>query len=249
MTDTRYAYRFVIDAYTPDTLPMWRLADYMADLARLLGEVEHVHFGHLEIGSTVLVQHIEHEAAPKVQRRLQAVARDDAPEDAAKAFKALNRRLADDNATASLCEDGGAEVIRFPGREQPQPLTFGAFNQTGTLDGQLVRIGGRDDTAWVHLQDRDTVHVCNARRDLARRLARYLYADTLRVHGQGRWERDAEGTWILKRFTITDFDVLDDAPLSDAVERLREVEGSAWTEVDDPHAELEQLRNGPDEVH
>ena len=69
MSDTPYQYRFVIDAYTPDNLPMSRLAEYMADLAHLLGEAENVHFDHLETGSTVLVQHIEHEAVPKVKAR------------------------------------------------------------------------------------------------------------------------------------------------------------------------------------
>ena len=37
-------YRFVIDAHTPDTLPMSRLAEYMAALARLFGNAKQVHF-------------------------------------------------------------------------------------------------------------------------------------------------------------------------------------------------------------
>ena len=40
MSHPLYEHRFVIDAYTPDTLPMVRLAEYMADVAHLLGEVE-----------------------------------------------------------------------------------------------------------------------------------------------------------------------------------------------------------------
>jgi hypothetical protein len=31
-------YRFVIDAYSPDTMPMARLAQYMAELSQILGE-------------------------------------------------------------------------------------------------------------------------------------------------------------------------------------------------------------------
>jgi hypothetical protein len=71
----------------------------------------------------------------------------------------------------------------------------------------------------------------------------------LRVHGTGRWERDAEGAWNLKRFNIADFEVLEDAPLSAVVERLRQVPGSGWKEIEDPYAELQRLRQGPDEVH
>jgi hypothetical protein len=52
-------YRLRIDAFTPETLPMSRLAEYMADLATLLGEQERVHFARLENGSTALVHTIE----------------------------------------------------------------------------------------------------------------------------------------------------------------------------------------------
>jgi hypothetical protein len=54
-------YRFKITAYTPATIPMARLAEYMAELAVVLGEEEHVHFVRLQKGSTVLVHNIENE--------------------------------------------------------------------------------------------------------------------------------------------------------------------------------------------
>ena len=57
-------YRFIIDPYSPGTLPMARLAAYMGELARLLGRLDKVHFVRLEEGSTVLVQRVEPEAAP-----------------------------------------------------------------------------------------------------------------------------------------------------------------------------------------
>ena len=159
-----------------------------------------------------------------------------------------SRYLADDDATGILQESGGAEVIRFPGREEPAPVTFRAFNQTGVLDGVLIRIGGRDDTVPAHLRDGDTTHLCNATREMARRLAVHLHGPPLRVHGNGRWERDADGGWVMKRFNITSFDVLDDAPLGEVVRRLRDVEGSGWKEIEDPAAELRHLR-GLEEAH
>ena len=241
-------YRFVIDAYRPDTLPMARLAEYMGELARLLGKVDQVHFVRLEAGSTVLVQRVEPEAASDVKERLHALRQHNRPDDAAKAFTTLDRYLADDNATGLLQEGEGAEVLRFPGREAPAPLTFGAFNQTGVLDGVLIRIGGRDDTVPAHLRDGDTIHLCNATRDMAKRLAVHLYGPPLRVHGNGRWERDADGGWVMKRFNITSFDVLDDAPLGEVARRLRDVKGSGWKEVEDPTAELRHLR-GFEEAH
>jgi len=246
-----HEYRFKIDAYTPKTIPMARLAEYMLDLATLLGEKEHVHFLRLEGGSTTVVQMIDKESLPKVGARISSinVAEGEGPEDALRAFKAIDRHLAEDNAVGHLYRGDGVEVIHFPGCEKAKPLTFGAFNQPGSLDGLLIKIGGKDETVPVHLLEGDVTHICNATRDMARQLAPHLFAGPLRVHGTGRWERDAEGAWNLKRFNITDFEVLEDAPLSAVVERLRQVPGSGWKQIDNPYAALQCLRQGSDGVH
>jgi len=77
---------------------------------------------------------------------------------------------------------------------QALPLTFRAFSQPGVLDGVLIRVGGRDDTVPVHLRDGERIHLCHAARDMAKRLAVHLYGPVLRVQGNGRWKRDADGT-------------------------------------------------------
>lgn len=244
-------YKFKIDAYTPETIPMARLAAYMGDLADLLGEKEHVHFVRLETGSTVLVPMIDRESVPKVRDRIRSLKPSErrGPEDALRAYKALDRRLAEDNAVGYLCGHDGAEIIHFPGREKPEPLAFGAFRQAGSLEGVLIKLGGKDETVPVHLQDESNIHHCNATREMARRLAPYLFEGTLRVHGIGRWERDADGAWRLRHFHIADFETLDDTPLGAVVERLRRVPGSDWRNLDDPYTELQRLRHGSGEVH
>lgn len=244
-------YRFKIDAYTPETFPMARLAGYMGDLAVLLGEKERVHFVRLEPGSTVLVQRIGRESAPRVLDRLRALrpTEGQGADDALRAFRDIDRRLAADNATGQLCADDGAQIIRFPGCERPRPLTFGSFRQPGSLDGVLIRLGGMGEPVPVHLQDECAVHHCFGTREMARRLALHLYEAPLRVHGTGRWERDAEGAWQLKRFDIADFETLDDSPLSVVLARLRRVPGNDWRAVENPYAELQRLRHGPGEVH
>ena len=244
----QHEYRFVIDALSPDTLPMSRLAEYMGELARLLGKSKQVHFVRVEEGSTVLVPKVEPEAKPEVDERIQSLAHENPREDVLRAFNALNRYLADDKATGSLNESRGGEVILFPGSTRPAPVTFGAFNQLCVLDGVLIRIGGRDDTVPVHLRDGDRIHLCNTTRETARRLAGYLYGPTLRVHGEGRWERDGKGTWLMKRFNITNFEELDDAPLEQVTQSLREVGGSGWKNIEDPTEELRHLR-GIEEAH
>ena len=226
---------------------MARLAEYIADLAKLLGEPGHVHFDRVDEGSAVLVHQVDEVAVTAVRRRLNLVGRNDAPEDVTKAFRAMNERLAKDDARASLQEEDGAEIVPFPGVEGTLGLSFGPFREQGTVDGVLIRVGGRDDTVPVHLRDREKIQICNANRHMARRLAPHLFGPVLRVRGEGRWVRTDEGRWNLLRFDIRDFEVLDEADLGEVVQRLRAVEGSGWKKIAQPARELHRLRGGTDE--
>jgi len=246
---TRYEYSFHIDAFTPATIPMARLAEYMADLAAFLGEPEGVHFARLEDGSTVLVQKIEETAFPKVQARIQAVQRGEGPADAVRAFANLDRRLAQDNAVGFLRGEDNTEAIRFPGRERPTPLQYGSFRQHGSLDGILIRIGGKDESVHATLKDGEQTWRCELTREMAREMRGHLYEKPLRVYGEGRWRRDPQGRWNLEQFRISQFEVLDDAPWPETIARLRAIEGAEWRNLADPLAELRWLREGGDEPH
>ena len=61
------------------------------------------------------------------------------------------------------------------------------------------------------------------------------------------WEREADGHWNLIRFDISKFEQLDDAPIDEVVQLLRDVEGSGWRRLDDPLAEIQRLRHDLDE--
>lgn len=244
-------YRFSIDgSFTPKTLPMERLAAYVAELAKMLGERESVHFRGVEEGSAVLVAGIDDPAQPKVFDRVVSVKNGRAPADVQQAFAELDNMLRKDNATGTLTDDAGAVVIPFPGRDRPEPIVYGPFRQDGTVDGQLIRIGGRDDTVHAHLRDGAVIHtglICT--REVAQQLAPHFFGPTLRVHGTGTWFRNEYGAWELQRFRITAFDILDDAPLVTVVEKLRGLEGSRWREVPDPVRALLEGRHGDEEPH
>ena len=83
-----------IDAYSPETIPMAKLAEYMADFAALLGRENSVHFLGLEKGSTKLAARVGYEDVPKVKTRLHDLRRGDPPRDAAKVFAQIDARLA-----------------------------------------------------------------------------------------------------------------------------------------------------------
>ncbi len=243
-------FRFKIDVFTKATLPMARLAEYMASFALLCGETAHVHFERLAAGSVDLVSVVETPAVPKVAERVQRVRfRDDPPEDALMAYKDINIKLRQDNAVGTLSSRTNGRrhnVLSFPGRNAPPAETF-TFSQDGSLDGVPILVGGKGKEVSVHLRSGEVVHTsCRAEQGVAKQLAEYLFTREVRVFGQGRWYRNEDGNWELKHFKISRFDPLDETPLSVVVESLKAIPGSEWGTISDPWSELEKIRRGDD---
>lgn len=235
----RGEYWFEIDAYSPTKIPMLRLAEYMQQLAQILGEAAYVHFQRLERGSTIIVHKIEREAIPKVRERVSRMKRGDGPVEAVRAFRATNRLLREDNAVGNL--KMGSVVLPFPGRNEAQE-EFAAIHQHGFIDGIVTSVGGRDKTAHILLQAEDVqISGCYTSRAVAKQLGARLY-ESVRLHGRGRWRRDSEGTWSLIDFKVESFEPLDDAPLADVLTKLREIPAE-WG--DNGYSALEMIRHGP----
>jgi len=168
----------------------------------------------------------------------------------AKAFGALDDLLADDGAIGDLISPDNAIIVAFPGRTRPRPLVFPAFRQDGSIDGQIVRIGGADKTAHIILQDGAITHSnIELGRDLARELANRLYGEKVRLFGSGRWERHPNGDWKLQSFTVSRYDILDGAPLADVLADFRAFPANALMEDSAIYRELIALRGDEDEVH
>lgn len=243
---------FRIDAFQPDTIPMDRLGEYMTALAALLGHEKSVHFVRLDQGSVQLVHRIDVEDQPKVEARLTALKRGDGVAEAIRAFRRLDSMLADDNAVGQLIQPDGGVVIPFPGRTRPKPIEYGLIQQPGSLDGIPLKVGGPKEMVEVLLQEvglGGRLYKCTASRDIVRKIAEHLFDRAIRVHGNGSWKREAGGAWGLVSFSIADFELLDAAPLANAVEALREIKGSGWRTLDDPIKALRELRGGEDKLH
>jgi hypothetical protein len=226
----RHEYRLKIDVFSVDSLPMSRLAEYMTELARLLGEQERVQFSHLASGSAVLVSSIEDPAFPKVGERLNKIRDGHGPKDGMQAYNALDALLATDNAIATLTGDRDAEIIAFPGRARPKPIRYGPFREEGSLDGTVIRVGGRGDIIPVLLKDAEGAeYPCQTTLEMSKKLALLYRGPTVRIYGNGKWVREENGSWTLQQFDITSFEIIDDTPLPDVIERLRAVEGGEWS--------------------
>lgn len=237
-------YTFDIDAYTPETIPMGRLAEYMVVLARMFGERDNVHFAGLQQGSTRLVSRVQREAAPKVRDNLLAAAAGEGRPDAAKAFRTANDMLRKDNASALLLLEE-TSVLAFPGKRQLRPEKLGPFTQGIEKDGVLVRIGGVDRSAHATIEDSAGVTWSfEVARELAVELAHHLFATPIRLLGTGRFFRDEDGAWQHTSLRAHAFQTLQASDLADTVRRIRSATADAWRTHDDPMAMLRSLRDG-----
>lgn len=219
-------YKFKIEAYTPDTLPMAKCASYLTELAIILGETPYVHFIKVAPGSAQLVHKIDKEAVPKVRNRLMAIAKGEGAVGEMSAYRKINKMLLEDNATAVLVK-GKAKILRFPGREE-EKLKFTSIQQQGEIDGEVIRVGGRQEMVPIllYVEGRE-IAGCHANRTIAKELAKNLF-EPVRLFGEGRWDRSVDGEWNLVGFIVDRFDVLQESTLSKTVLTLRGFEGE-WS--------------------
>jgi hypothetical protein len=228
---------------------MARLADYLMELAKLLGNQSQVHFKEIKRGSAVLVTEVEKVAAPKVRERLGrvegAASKWQERDDTSEPFRKLNTMLAADNAIGKL-QRGTAVVLRFPGRESAK-VKIGPVTQATTIVGQLVRIGGRDKTSHAQVEDAEgRSWSIVMTREQARALAHHLYGNVMRFAGTGRWLRTESGYWEMDEMRLQAWEQVTNESLRESLSTLRGLEVIRPTIQGDPVAYLEQLRHGDD---
>lgn len=223
---------FKIDGFTPATLPSVRLAQYLLDINALCGSSEKVHFQRLGKGSAQIIQWAEEKALPAIRQRVTSAKLNTAnrsPEITA-VFERLNAKLVEDNSAGSL-RIGRERVLEFPGKQAEGERVVGPVTQNEYLDGQLVRVGGIDESIPVYLREDGKIHFCTTS-DVAtaRKLGSYLYGQTIRVFGVAYWSRKGKGDWHMDRFKVESFQPLEDVPMQEAVNHLRSIPHDDWDE-------------------
>lgn len=239
-TSTRHD--FCIDTLKPDTLPMSRLAEYLEKLALIYGYKQHIHFMRMRKGSAIAEIAVDNEIAPQVTARLYSIAQSNASRELDKPYKIMNQILREDNASAVIRDKKGADILSFPGCKMLLTEEL-IVHEHGELDGTIIRVGGKDNTVPVWLQnDAGEVYKCNTNKTIARELANHLFEQTVRVFGLGKWQRNLEFGWELDSFDIQSWQLLDVAPLVEVLNKLRAVAGSEWNTMNDPQQEWRKLR-------
>jgi hypothetical protein len=233
---------------TPLTLPMARLAEYLTDLAIIMGHKESIHFRAMGDGSARAIMDVDEEEESRVTIQIQNAARGEGPHYANEAYRRLDSRLREDDAIGDIVNTSkNAKVIEFPGRTTDQFQAYGPINERASVVGVLKRVGGFDESVPVHLQRADGRRVyCEAAPGLAKELLPF-YEKMVRVHGIATYYREA-GLWKLDKFRIHSYDPepLAGDSLAETIEKLKAIPRNEWNEIDDPLEELRKIRHGED---
>jgi hypothetical protein len=170
------------------------------------------------------------------------------PKDVKAAYEHLNKLLREDDAVGTM-KRGKATVINFPGRRTASER-IGPFTQPTQVAGHVVRVGGYDETAHALVEDAEgRIVSIELTREQAREIRSFLYEPVvLRFSGPGRWVRNESAEWQLLEMKLQSWEELRDETLRVAVDELRKAKPQ-WIEETDPHALLERIRNGDEEVH
>lgn len=224
----------------PKTLPMSRLAEYVSDLAELLGQQEHVHLIEIRESSTLLVPYVDDIAFQKVQKQVMAIRNGSASARAMKSYQTIDERLAEDGTTAVLRAPYGI-IIQFPGTLRPVSEDVGPVRERETIDGEIIQIGGRDETISVYVRDHNDIAICTTTRDKGKSLAKLIFQQ-VRVHGESTWIR-ANERWKRTGFVIDYWDELKQESLQHTIQRLQNVHAPDIDKID-PFAITSELKHG-----
>lgn len=213
-------------------------ADLAKRLADLLGEQERVHFGALKDGSARILAKVEQSARQDVVVQLAKMRLGVAP---AKITK-LNDYLGSKGWRGELKNAEGGVIIAFPGTPQKKPEQVQTVYQTDSLIGQVIKIGGKDDTVPMTLKTPEGAFVdVNVKgREEAKKLAQHLFGADIKVNGNATWTRDEEGQWTCSSMEVLSFEETDGSLLVDLFEALRRVPNNHWHQLDDPIADWEK---------
>lgn len=237
-----WSYELHVFGTKPKTLSLLDFSELAKRFGELLGSPSNVHFGALRQGSARLLAKVDDEAKLDVQVQLiEARTKAQAMPKVAR----LDDYLRSKGWHGELRNHDGAVVIAFPGAlNAVQPQEERTVQQMDSVVGRVIKIGGRDETVPMTLETPDGSFVdVNIRgRDMARRLAPYLFGAEIRVIGLATWKRDGEGHWSCTGVLVDDFTELDGTPVTDLFDQLKGLPDNGWNNMDDPISEWKKSR-------
>ncbi len=255
------AYRFTIKDVKPQELPIAELIGFLEDLAAMFADAQRwLHLVGIEEGSTNFMLTTDPAGATHLENQVRHLKSGGARKEARDGQRRVAERLGRLGTRGTLHKARGTAphtrwqpLLDVPGTRADAPAAqerpIGPIRDEGTIDGQVIRVGGQQDPCSAQIKvSAGTVVPCAVSRALAVELGCHLF-QRIRAFGTGDWLRYPGGTWEQKSFTITRFVVLDDTPLLEVVEKLQALGGGDWADDPDPWETLRLLRHGEGEPH
>ena len=212
---------FVIPAYTPETMPLDRLLQYLQQIGEVVGATTDMHLVRIESSSTKPVFKMPVPIVIQSRERIAAVRRGDGTQVQRAAYNRIRRMVRHDGGKPASLSDRTGIILDFP----PAPEEIGAISglrQASTFDGALIRVGGTGDFIPIQMQslDGEVFSGFSAPRILAKEMAQRLF-EPIRIAGTGSWDRSASGEWKLNKMLVQSYESLDNEALEEVFHRLR----------------------------
>lgn len=236
--------KFRISSLTPDTLSMGRLAQYLACLAGMYGNDNDVRFKGVRKGSAVLVAEAFPDVVDSIEHRLRLINTSETDDKAQRAYNDVNRLLQEDHSTAYVTRPKSGKIITFPGGKQQRRIDPISVMQPVTIDGVVIRIGGKDETIPVVVQDMEGNNIpCTIKgKQNAKALSKYYLGETLRITGTGKLTRNEDGVWRMSNVIIESYYPISDEPIDKIFNDFRAIEGNGWKSLKNPIATWKKMR-------
>lgn len=216
-------FKFTVPGYTPDTMPLDRLMEYLNQLAVVLGNPGDLHLVGVEKGSTRPVLAMRHDVAAKARHHAREVAEGGGSTRRREAFNTIRRMVGQDGGQpAVLKAPKGAIILKFPSVEIGEDQVINSLRQLTSIEGTLVRVGGVGENAQLLIQELsgNVIAGCTASRAVAQDMAHLIYR-AIRVSGVGSWHRTETGKWEIARLHVQSFEALDESELEDVIAKLQ----------------------------
>jgi hypothetical protein len=218
---------FVIPAFTPETMPLPRLLEYLREIATVVGVAEDMHLIRIEENCTKPVFKLPRPTAALARRQADAVRQGRGTAAQRGAFDKIRQMVRHDGGEPANLKDRSGVILSFLPLESSDAIVA-TVRQPTSFDGELMRIGGAGEYSAVQMRDvaGKIYSGFTASRSTAKAMCGMLF-EPLRVTGTGTWERTRNGHWNLSRMLISSFERIEDETAEEVMRRLGAVK-VAW---------------------
>lgn len=219
-------FEFVVPGYTPETMPLDRLIEYLNQLMIILGNPSDLHLVEIQRSSTKPVLIMPHHAAVKARQRARETWEGGGSARARGAYQRIRRMVSDDGGKPAVLSTREGMILEFPGVELEADQEISSVRQASSVSGELIRVGGESEFDQILLKDISdkVISGCFATKEVAKQLAKHLH-DYVRLHGIASWQRDRQGNWQITRMKVQTFEMLEVDSLGDAIADVQKVIG------------------------